>query len=715
MNASLPRIVVCPFLLQMFLILSLTWKYFDGSKLTYELHVIEYQYRGLPHAHMVFRLEDGVDTDNPDRNPLIDFVNKHFIAEMPRFEGEENQNVFHTEGTPPFTNAYKEKCRETVRKHNKHKCAVAINGCKKADSDLCRRGYSNTETRPNTYLDETTDRIVYRRRHESDLLIVPYNLPMMMDWDSHLNCEYSGSSHCAMYIFKYAFKGAAKNEQLEVSSERDTDSRDEITLHLRGRVTCSMSTFWRFSGFHEYPAPIPAVCSITVRTKEQLDYFSNNNEVTDLQIYYSRPLQLSHMTYIEFFTNYNYVMIDKLPKFYMSRADSRDNFTSEKHYFRIDIQLSSEVQSRYVYVPVRAVSRIIRLNMCYPTNGDIYYARLILLNKPAISEIDLRTVPGSHGGDPTIYTNYQQAAIAQGYVTDIFDIVATFSEMCIQCTGAEIRNYFVLLTLHGYATRAVFDDNDKQQYMYQDYILQQGKTVEEAQQLMLRDLEKIFRKSNSSLANFGFPTPQNIPTELEEALSHWQHQSTIDNQIQLLAHLNLTIPNNEEQQTAYDNIMSSIISFIESDREDHTSHQFHFIGGPGGTGKSALFRKLHAKCRSLGILISICAATSLAALNFKGATTAHDLFGYPVVEEEDYDDQHPAECNIKGQRKDLLKEVTVIFWDEFISSHRLLMEAVLKQFDTLWEHPRYYVFVGAGDFAQVSSILYIHLHNTFLT
>jgi hypothetical protein len=217
-------------------------KYFHGSKLTYELHVIEYQYRGLPHAHMVFRLEDGVDTDNPDRNALIDFVNKYFIAEMPRFEGEEHQNVFHTEGTPPFTNAYKEKCRETVRKHNKHKCAVAINGCKKADSDLCRRGYSNTETRPNTYLDETTDRIVYRRRHESDLLIVPYNLPMMMDWDSHLNIEYSGSSHCAMYIFKYAFKGAAKNEPLEVSSERDTDSTDEITLHLRGRVTCSMST-----------------------------------------------------------------------------------------------------------------------------------------------------------------------------------------------------------------------------------------------------------------------------------------------------------------------------------------------------------------------------------------------------------------------------------------------------------------------------------------
>ncbi len=52
-------------------------------------------------------------------------------------------------------------------------------------------------------------------------------------------------------------------------------------------------------------------------------------------------------------------------------------------------------------------------------------------------------------------------------------------------------------------------------------------------------------------------------------------------------------------------------------------HIFHFIGGPGGTGKFALLKKLHAACRMNGLLISICAATSLAALLYEGATTAH--------------------------------------------------------------------------------------------
>ena len=36
-------------------------KYFDGHELDYTFHVIEYQYRGLPHAHIVICLKDSHD------------------------------------------------------------------------------------------------------------------------------------------------------------------------------------------------------------------------------------------------------------------------------------------------------------------------------------------------------------------------------------------------------------------------------------------------------------------------------------------------------------------------------------------------------------------------------------------------------------------------------------------------------------------------------
>jgi hypothetical protein len=107
-------------------------------------------------------------------------------------------------------------------------------------------------------------------------------------------------------------------------------------------------------------------------------------------------------------------------------------------------------------------------------------------------------------------------------------------------------------------------------------------------------------------------------------------------------------------------------------------HEFHFIGGPGGTGKLALFKKLHAACRKNGILIRICVQSSLAALSFDGATTAHSLFLYPVEDEDDIDDQNLPVCDFNKEQFDFLYEVLVIFWDEFISNDRILIEAVLE-------------------------------------
>ena len=68
-------------------------KYFDGRELIYTFHVIEYQYRGLPHAHLVVRLDDAHDIDDPNREDLIFFVNRHFVAEMPQRNPLQNKNL----------------------------------------------------------------------------------------------------------------------------------------------------------------------------------------------------------------------------------------------------------------------------------------------------------------------------------------------------------------------------------------------------------------------------------------------------------------------------------------------------------------------------------------------------------------------------------------------------------------------------------------------
>ena len=302
--------------------------------------------------------------------------------------------------------------------------------------------------------------------------------------------------------------------------------------------------------------------------------------------------------------------------------------------------------------------------MLYVTSGDIYYLRLILLNRKARSDNDVLTyTPVRGGGEPIVCRSYQQSAIAHGYVDSVADVTATYDDMCANGTGAQCRSYFVVLTVHGYATHAIFDDDERRRFMFMDYIIYNGATEVVAEQTMLQDLERLFRKSNSSLDRFGFPIPDGVPTELAEAVSLWMSLEVQTRQGQLLDSLNVTHPNNDEQQKAFDLIMGSIINFKDANQDEIVEDIYHFIGGPGGAGKSALMKKLHAACRMNGILISICAATSLSALLFEVATTAHSLFGYPVEDETDVDDQSLATCDFRKERSEFLHEVFVFFWD----------------------------------------------------
>ncbi len=174
-------------------------------------------------------------------------IDRNFIAELPRFEGEEFQNIHWWDNEHELTEDYEAKALEMVCKHNLHNCAVTVNGCKKDISD-CRCGYSRTETINETYVDELTDRVVYQRRHRDDLRVVPYNLQMMMDWYSHINVEYSGSGHCVQYLYKYLFQGPAQKERIEMYSEQERDSHDEVKLFIYGQVVRAMGAMCHFMG-----------------------------------------------------------------------------------------------------------------------------------------------------------------------------------------------------------------------------------------------------------------------------------------------------------------------------------------------------------------------------------------------------------------------------------------------------------------------------------
>ena len=128
-----------------------------------------------------------------------------------------------------------------------------------------------------------------------------------------------------------------------------------------------MSVVWTLCGYQDYPASEPAVCAFKVRSKEQLKQFYNQNEVTDLNIYYHRPLPLLvALKFADFMKKYNNSQV--LPKHYQNRPNEEG-----VGYHKVYINLKNTSPIRYIYKPVRGVERVVRIEMLFPLSGDIYY------------------------------------------------------------------------------------------------------------------------------------------------------------------------------------------------------------------------------------------------------------------------------------------------------------------------------------------------------
>ena len=85
-----------------------------------------------------------------------------------------------------------------------------------------------------------------------------------------------------------------------------------------------------------------------------------------------------------------------------------------------------------------------------------------------------------------------------------------------------------------------------------------------------------------------------------------------------------------------------------------------------------LFKIISAKIRSEGGIVLNVASTGLAAQNLVGGRTAHSRFKIPIPIMEN------STCNIKAQSDlaKLIKQASLIIWDEVFSCHRYNIEAV---------------------------------------
>jgi tRNA A37 threonylcarbamoyladenosine biosynthesis protein TsaE len=248
------------------------------------------------------------------------------------------------------------------------------------------------------------------------------------------------------------------------------------------------------------------------------------------------------------------------------------------------------------------------------------------------------------------------------------------------------------LTLPGYPTIKIYEDEELRFLMYEDYFYHSiERSREMSNNKLLEQLQIRFQQSDRTLTEFGLPNPQSINTELEREKLKYNSKE----EWELFMLLNRTIVNNLEQQ----NVLNKIYSDIDKGKS-----KIYFLQGQAGSGKTTIAKKIIHYARSKNKIVLGCAATALAAQNYDGFDTFHGLFKYPVIEDmEDIDQIDCIELSMSNypQRKELINAASVIIWDEAPSNEYHCFKTVYEYFDCF----KGKIIICLGDWKQTPPVV----------
>nr|XP_027121539.1 uncharacterized protein LOC113738500 [Coffea arabica] len=152
---------------------------------------------------------------------------------------------------------------------------------------------------------------------------------------------------------------------------------------------------------------------------------------------------------------------------------------------------------------------------------------------------------------------------------------------------------------------------------------------------------------------------------------------------------------NPEQRYAFDLILQSVFS---------SEGKVFFIDGPGGTGKTFLYRSLLSALRSQGYIAIAVATSGVAASILPGGRTAHSRFKIPL----DFSTNKTCQLSKQSSIAKLICESKLILWDEASMAKRQAIEAFNSLLQDLKDSDLPFgghVVVFGGDFRQTLPVI----------
>ena len=233
--------------------------------------VVEFQKRGLPHAHMLLIL----DEDSKPVEPA-DF-DRFICAEIP--DPRHDPKLF-----------------ETVTRSMMHgPCGTANPNAPCMVDGRCSKGYPKP-FQEETTLDEATGYPLYRRRNNAVTIevgghvldnrwVVPYNPVLLKLFDAHINVEICASPSGIKNLFKYIHKESDR-AQVAIAQGADAPGQnvqpeavDEIKRYLNARYITPHEACWRIL-YYPLHQEWPPVVRLQVHLEgEQMVTFNENDDL----------------------------------------------------------------------------------------------------------------------------------------------------------------------------------------------------------------------------------------------------------------------------------------------------------------------------------------------------------------------------------------------------------------------------------------------------
>ncbi|XP_057745614.1 uncharacterized protein LOC130963528 [Arachis stenosperma] len=353
------------------------------GRVTAVVYTIEFQKRGLPHAHILVFLHPD------DKIQLASQVDEIISAEIP---DKENDPV-----------AYSAVDRFMVH----GPCGILNQNSPCMINGKCSKHYPK-KFHDSTSFDDDGFPIYMRRDNGRCILknglqldnrhVVPYNRNLLVKYDTHLNVELCNRSRSVKYLFKYINKGPDRATAV-ISDEHNSTStsetriqeHDEIKAYLDCRYISAAEAAWRiyqFDMFYREPAVerlsfhLPDQQPIYFQGHMTLDNIMSRSRIettmfTEWMKVNSKDIEARQLTYSEFPTKYVW---NKKEKLWTRRRRCR-------------------CIGRMYYVP--------------PTAGEKYYLRMLLnIVRGSCSYEQIRTIDG------IVYDTFKDACYALGLLED---------------------------------------------------------------------------------------------------------------------------------------------------------------------------------------------------------------------------------------------------------------------------------------------------------